>query len=79
MHLVRFAGLDNEADRGAQALADQVMMDRAGREQRRDGDAIRPDVAVGQDDDVAPCSTRSPPGAQPVQRRSMPAAPSRRR
>ncbi len=52
MHLARLAGLDDEADRGAQALADQVMMHRRRRQQRRDRDAVRPDHAVGQDDDV---------------------------
>ena len=52
MHLARLAGLDDEADRGAQALADQVMMHGRGREQRRDRDAVRPDHAVGEDDDV---------------------------
>ena len=52
MHFARFAGLDDEADGGAQALADQVMMHRGGREQRRNRDAVRPDHAVGEDDDV---------------------------
>ena len=50
--LARFAGLDHEADRRAQALADQVMVDRGGREQRRDRNAVRPHHPVGQDDDV---------------------------
>ena len=36
VHLARVAGLDDEADRGAEALADQVMVDAGGREQRRD-------------------------------------------
>ncbi len=52
MHLARFAGLDHEADRGAQALADQVMVHGRGREQRRDRNAVRAGAAVGQDDDV---------------------------
>ena len=52
MHLVRFARLDNEADGGAQALLDQVVMHGRRREQRRDRDAIRPAVAIRQDDDV---------------------------
>ena len=52
MHLARFAGLDDEADRGAQAAADQMMMHGRRREQRRNRNAIRPDHAVGQDDDV---------------------------
>ena len=45
MHLVGFARLDDETDGGAQALADQVMMHGRCREQRRDRDAVRPDVA----------------------------------
>ncbi len=36
MHLARLAGLDDEADRGAQARADQVMMHGGAGEQRRD-------------------------------------------
>ena len=52
MHLARFAGLDDEADRRAQALADQVMMHGRGREQRRNRNAIGTDHAVGKDDDV---------------------------
>ena len=52
MHFARFAGLDDETDRGAQALADQMMMHGGGGEQRRDRDAVGPDHAVGQDDDV---------------------------
>ena len=40
MDLARFAGLDDEADRGAEALADQVMMDARRRQQRRDRDAV---------------------------------------
>ena len=52
MHLARLAGFDHEADRGAQALADQVMMHGGGGEQRRDRDAVGAGQAVGQDDDV---------------------------
>jgi hypothetical protein len=52
MHLARLAGLDHEPDRGAQALADQVMVHGRGREQRRDRNAIGAGAAVGQDDDV---------------------------
>ena len=52
MHLARLAGLDHQADRGAQALADQVMVHGRGREQRRDRDAVGPGLAVRQDDDV---------------------------
>ena len=52
MHLARLAGLDHEADSGAQALADEVVVHRRGREQRRHRNAIRSGAAVGQDDDV---------------------------
>ena len=52
MHLARFARLDDEADGGAQALADQVMMHGRRREQRGDRNPVRPDHAVGEDDDV---------------------------
>ena len=52
MHFARLAGLDHEADRGAQALADQVMMHRRAGEQRRDRNVGRPGAAVRQDDDV---------------------------
>ena len=48
----RFAGLDDEADRGAQALADQVMVDARRRQQRRNRHAVAAHRAVGQDDDV---------------------------
>ena len=43
VHLARLAGLDDEPDRGAQALADQVVVHRRGREQRRDRDAVGAD------------------------------------
>ena len=52
MHLARLAGFDHEADRGAQALADQVMMHGGAGEQRRDRDAVGAGAAVRQDDDV---------------------------
>ena len=52
MDLARVAGLDDEADGGAQALADQVMVDAGGGEQRGDRHPVRADHAVGQDDDV---------------------------
>ena len=48
----RVAGLDHEADGGAQALADEVVMHRRGREQSRDRDAVGPGHPVGQHDDV---------------------------
>ena len=52
MHFARFAGLDDEPDRGAQALADQVMVHGGGGEQRRDRNAVGAGHAVGQHDDV---------------------------
>ena len=52
VHFARLAGFDHEADRGAQALADQVVMDRGAGEQRRDRNAVRAGIAVRQDDDV---------------------------
>ena len=52
MHLMGLAGLDHEADGGAQALADQVMMHGAGGEQRRDRNPVGAGRPVGQDDDV---------------------------
>ena len=77
MHLARLAGLDDEADRGAQTLADQMMMHGGGREQRRDRNAVRPDEAVGQDDDVVAAAHRligalAEPRRAP---RAMPSAP----
>ena len=58
MHLARFAGLDHQADGGAQALADQMMVHGRGREQRRDRNAVRAGLAVGQDDDVVAVAHR---------------------
>ena len=52
MHLARLAGLDDEPDRCAQPLADEMVMHGGGREQGRDRRAIRADHAVGQHDDV---------------------------
>ncbi len=52
MDLAGVSGLDDKADRGALAVADQVMMHAGGGEQRRDRDAVRADLAIGQDDDV---------------------------
>ena len=69
MDLARLAGFDHEADRGAQALADQVVVHRRGGEQRRDRNAVRPDHAVGQDDDVvAAVHRRLGAVAEPVER-----------
>ena len=52
MHFARFARLHDEADRGAQAGADQMMMHGGAGEQRRNRNPVRPGGAVGQDDDV---------------------------
>ena len=69
MHFARFARLDDEADRGAQPLADQMMMHRGRREQRGNRNAVRTDHAVGQDDDVvAAVHRRFGALAQPLQR-----------
>ena len=77
MDLARFAGLDDEADRGAKPLADQVMMHGRSREQGGDRDAVRPDHAIGKDDDVVATVDRrfgalAKRAAAP---RAMPAAP----
>ena len=41
MHFARLAGFDHEADRGAQALADQMMMHGGAGEQRRESECGR--------------------------------------
>ena len=70
MHLARLAGLDDEADRGAQPRADQVMMHGRRRQQGRDRDAVGANEAVRQDDDVV-AARNSLVGAraEPVDRR----------
>ena len=52
MDLARRAGLDHEAGAGAQALADQVLVHRRGREQRGDRQQLGRHLAVGHDQDV---------------------------
>ena len=52
VHLARLAGFDDEADRGAQAGADQVVMHGGAGEQRGNRNPVRARHAVGQDDDV---------------------------
>ncbi len=52
MHLARLRGFHDEADRGAQPLADQVVMHGRAAEQRRHRHAVGAGLAVGQDDDV---------------------------
>ncbi len=69
MDLARLARLHDQPDRRAQSLADQVMMHRRRRQQRRDSDAVRADLAVGQDDDVVAAGDRRLGAlAQPVDR-----------
>ena len=51
MHLTRRAGLDDEAGRGAQALVDEVLVDRRQREQRGDRELVAVHAAVGEDED----------------------------
>ena len=58
MDLARFAGLDDEADRGAKSLADQMMMHGRRRQKGRNRDAIRTDHAIGKDDDVVAAVNR---------------------
>ncbi len=52
MDFARFTRLDHEADRGAQALPDQVMMDGRAGEQRRYGNIVRSRAAIGENDNV---------------------------
>ncbi|MGY4363262.1 hypothetical protein ACVW0J_009755 [Bradyrhizobium sp. i1.7.7] len=52
MHFARLAGFDDEADRGAQSDADQMMMHGGAGQQCRDRHPVAADHAVGQDDDV---------------------------
>ena len=52
VHLARRAGLDHEPRAGAQALADEVLMHRRGREQRGNRQQIGRHLAVGHDQDV---------------------------
>ncbi len=69
MDLARLAGFHHEADGGAQALADQVIVHRRRCEQSGDRDAVRPDHAVRQDDDVvAAMNRRFGAVAKPVER-----------
>ena len=48
MHLARRARLDHQASLGAQAFADQVLVDRGSREQRRNRDAVAVELAVAE-------------------------------
>ena len=69
MHFARFASLQDETDRSTQALADEMMVNRGGREQRGNRNAVGTDHAVGEDDDVvAAMDRRLRPLAQALQR-----------
>ncbi|GAB5505428.1 MAG: hypothetical protein Rhirs2KO_05910 [Rhizobiaceae bacterium] len=59
MHFARLTGFHDQADGGAQALADQVMMNRRCRQKRRYRNAIGSELAVGQNDDVVAAGNRS--------------------
>ncbi|MNV07343.1 hypothetical protein D3C71_977650 [compost metagenome] len=48
----RFTGFHDETDRGAQTLADQVMVHGGRRQKCRDRDAVRAELTVGENDDV---------------------------
>ena len=52
VHLARLAGLDDQSGLHPQALADQLVMDRAGRQRRRDRDALGRRRTVGNDDQI---------------------------
>src|SRR5665213_41718 len=53
MHLARLAGLQHQADGGAQALSNEMMMNSCASEQYRYLNSVGAALAVGQDDDVA--------------------------
>jgi hypothetical protein len=52
MRFARRAGFDHQAGAGAQALGHQMLMHRRGGQQRRDGDVLGVELAVGDDQDV---------------------------
>ncbi len=58
MHLAGRAGFDHQAGAGTQAGIDQMMMHGGGRQQRRDGDVIGIDRAVGQNQNIAALAHR---------------------
>ena len=69
MHFARFARFDNQTDRGAQPLPDQMVMHGCRCKQCRNGDAVRAKLAVGEDDDVvAACHGCFGTFAQPLKR-----------
>ena len=52
MHFARLARFDHQADLGARAVADQVMVQAGDRQQGRDGGVVLVDAAVREDDDI---------------------------
>ena len=77
VHLAWLAGFHHEADGGAQALADQMVVHgRAVASSAGIGDAVGADLAVGQDDDVD--SRRAPP-SRPARRARRSPSPCRPR
>ena len=67
MDLAGLAGLDDQADLGAQPLSDQVVVNGGGGEERRNGDAVDVQASVGENEDVASVAHRlGGPFAQPV-------------
>ena len=52
MHFARFTGFNHKPHRGAQTLADQMVMDSGGSQQSRDRNPVRSDQPVGEHDDV---------------------------
>ena len=52
MHLARFAGFQHQADAGAGAVADEMMMQAGDGQQRRDGRVVVVDAAVGENENV---------------------------
>ena len=68
--LARLAGLHHQADLGAQPLADQMMVHRRRRQQRRDGDVVRIHPAIRENQNVVTLAHQFlGPGADPVEGR----------
>src|SRR5215470_13326239 len=59
MHLARLTGFDDQADRSAKALADQVMVNGCACQERRNRDEVGAGIAVRQYDDVDAVPNRS--------------------
>ena len=58
MHLARRTRLDHQAGRRAQAFANQVLVDRRQRQQRRNRDQFAGQAAVGDDQDIVAAADR---------------------